>query len=99
MLKIDIAARSEVGQRSHNEDDLRFGGGDARWFAVLSDGAGGHHGGAIAADVTVRVLSMQLQSAAQLSPQALHDAALDAHASQRGSIIECLPGVEKAFSE
>lgn len=83
MLKIDIAALSEVGQRNQNEDDLRFGGSESLWFAVLSDGAGGHQGGAIASDVTVRVLALQLQTAATHSPQGLHNAALEAHAAVR----------------
>jgi len=83
MLQIDIAAHSELGGRSQNEDDLRHGGNDSRWYAVLSDGAGGHDGGAIAADLTVRVLALQLQSAADYSAQALHEAVLEAHAAVR----------------
>jgi PPM family protein phosphatase len=46
MLDITMATRSEVGRRKGNEDDLRCGGADALWYAVLADGAGGHEHGA-----------------------------------------------------
>lgn len=67
MLEIEIAARSEVGARSHNEDDLRHGRNGPFWYAVLSDGAGGHRGGAVASDLVVRLTAHGLQSAVQSS--------------------------------
>jgi PPM family protein phosphatase len=81
MLHIDIAARTEPGSRSHNEDDLRFGSAGALWHAVLADGAGGHEGGATASDLVVRLVALQLQSAFVASAQALNTALCDAHAA------------------
>lgn len=81
MLHINIAARTEVGARNHNEDDLRFGASGSLWHAVLADGAGGHQGGAIASDLVVRLVALQLQAASPLSPQALDAALFDAHAA------------------
>ncbi|MET0334266.1 MAG: protein phosphatase 2C domain-containing protein [Rhizobacter sp.] len=79
MLEIEIAARSEVGGRSHNEDDLRHGRNGPFWYAVLSDGAGGHKGGAIASDLVVRLTAHALQSAVQSSPADLTRLVVQAH--------------------
>ncbi len=46
MLEIKMATRSEIGRRKGNEDDLRCGGTEPFWYAVLADGAGGHEHGA-----------------------------------------------------
>lgn len=81
MLHIEIAARTGMGARQQNEDDLRFGANGSRWHAVLADGAGGHQGGAIASDLVVRLVALQLQSGAPVNPQALHTALCDAHAA------------------
>jgi serine/threonine protein phosphatase PrpC len=79
MLNIAIAARTEVGARSHNEDDLKHGSNGAYSYVVLSDGAGGHRGGAIASDLVVRMLALRLQSCARVSPQMLSDFVHEAH--------------------
>jgi serine/threonine protein phosphatase PrpC len=71
MLQVQMAARCEVGGRNHNEDDLRHGRSGSRWYAVLSDGAGGHKGGAIASDIVVRMTALGLQSATQATPEYL----------------------------
>ncbi len=79
MLQVEIATRCEVGGRSHNEDDLRHGRSGPFWYAVLSDGAGGHRGGAVAADIVVRMTALGLQSATQATPDYLHGLVLEAH--------------------
>jgi PPM family protein phosphatase len=67
MPDVVIASRSEVGARSRNEDYLQHGAFDAGWYAVLSDGAGGHSNGAVAADMVVRMVAHELGS--QLTKQ------------------------------
>lgn len=74
MLEIRLASASGVGARDHNEDDLRCGTADGMAYAVLSDGAGGHDKGAIAADVVVRCVTVALQSATEMAPATLHAA-------------------------
>ena len=81
MLQIKIAARTDVGARDCNEDDLRFGASGSLWHAVLADGAGGHQGGAIASDLVVRLIALRLQSNVPASPEALSEAVRDAHAA------------------
>ena len=81
MLHVEIAARSETGDRAHNEDDLRHGRAGSFCYAVLSDGAGGHHGGAIASDMVVRLTTLGLQSATQASPDYLTRLVCDTHAA------------------
>jgi len=81
MLQVEIAACSETGDRTHNEDDLRYGNTGPLWHAVLSDGAGGHRGGAVASDLVVRLTALGLQSAPQASPEALTRIVCDAHAA------------------
>ena len=55
-----MASRSEAGARERNEDYLQHGALDAGWYAVLSDGAGGHRNGAEAADLVVRMVTHEL---------------------------------------
>lgn len=56
MLAISIAACSERGARTHNEDAVAAGECGPGWYAVLADGAGGHRDGAEAARRAVRRL-------------------------------------------
>jgi PPM family protein phosphatase len=92
VLTLRIASRSGQGARDHNEDDLRFGVGETTAYAVLSDGAGGHDNGAVAADLVVRLVTMRLQAAPQVSAHALHEAVHEAHEllkqQQRGGASE-----------
>lgn len=81
MFEVDIAARSEVGGRTHNEDDLRHGRNGPFWYAVLSDGAGGHQGGAVASDLVVRLMAQGLQGAVQSSPAELTQLVVEANAA------------------
>ena len=74
MPDVVIASRSEVGARSRNEDYLQHGAFDAGWYAVLSDGAGGHSNGAVAADLVVRMVAHELGS--QLTLQGREQPAL-----------------------
>jgi len=60
MSDIQFASRSEIGARSGNEDYLQHGELEAGWYAVLSDGAGGHSDGAVAADLVVRMVAHEL---------------------------------------
>ncbi len=67
-LCVTAAAHTNMGARERNEDDLRIGDGPRAHFAVLSDGAGGHRDGGVAADIVVRMVTLMLQQA--LSPSA-----------------------------
>ncbi len=71
MMHIEVASRSEVGQRSHNEDDFRHGTSGTQVYAVLSDGAGGHSNGAMASDIVVRTATLLLQRATVFNPAVL----------------------------
>jgi serine/threonine protein phosphatase PrpC len=81
MLHIRMASRSEIGTRKRNEDDLRTGGHGAVHFAVLADGAGGHHGGAVASDLVVRMTTLGLQEAGHLDAAKLTQLVHDTHAA------------------
>jgi serine/threonine protein phosphatase PrpC len=81
MLKIEIAAHSEVGGRSRNEDDLRFGQIDGSCYAVLADGAGGHRDGALASQLVVSTIASRMQHATQVTPDQLSGWVRDAHAA------------------
>ncbi len=63
MPDIQFASRSEIGARAGNEDYLQHGSLEAGWYAVLSDGAGGHSDGAVAADLVVRMVVHELGAA------------------------------------
>ncbi len=79
MLQVEIASRCEAGERSHNEDSLRHGRTGSHWYAVLSDGAGGHRGGAEASDIVVRTTTLGFQSATEASPEHLTRLLCDVH--------------------
>ena len=79
-LDASVASCTAVGARERNEDDLRMGRVPGARFAVLSDGAGGHRNGAVAADIVVRVIALELQQASSPSGVALARAIEQAHA-------------------
>jgi PPM family protein phosphatase len=81
MLDITIASRSELGRRKSNEDDLRCGGADMLWYAVLADGAGGHEHGAEASRRAVTHIEDSLADAAPpFTPEHLTQSVRAAHA-------------------
>ena len=80
MLAIEIAACSERGGRTSNEDAWTAGRIDSTWLAVLADGAGGHARGAEAAQQVVAHVATALQaSATGFGPPALSGALHAAH--------------------
>jgi PPM family protein phosphatase len=81
MLKVEIAARSDVGGRVRNEDDLRFGQTEGSSYAVLADGAGGHRDGALASKLVVGTIAARMQAAAQATPELLSEWVREAHAA------------------
>ena len=81
MIDIAIAARSELGKRSRNEDKLIAGREGAMWLAVLADGAGGHRGAAEAAQLAVEHIDALLHDEqARFDPDTLTRALRSAHA-------------------
>lgn len=69
---IRMAAASEQGARSHNEDAVAVGRAGEGYYAVLADGAGGHQRGAEAAERAVASLVRLLQNpAAAFTPEGL----------------------------
>jgi serine/threonine protein phosphatase PrpC len=86
-LEIEIASCSEAGARERNEDHLQHGALPAGWYAVLSDGAGGHDNGALASDLAVRLAAHELVARTQQAPlprEALAEIVLGAHAAISG---------------
>jgi serine/threonine protein phosphatase PrpC len=79
MIHIEVASRTEVGARAHNEDDLRHGRCGAQVHVVLSDGAGGHSNGAMASDIVVRTTTLILQRTTVFSPEVLQAAIEEAN--------------------
>lgn len=54
MSGISMSRRSEQGGRAYNEDCTMVGQAPFGWFAILSDGAGGHLNGARASQLSVQ---------------------------------------------
>ena len=80
MLDVVVASRSECGQRSRNEDRVAVSHEGPHWLAVLADGAGGHHGGAEAAQRAVQHVQHALRGErARFDADALTRAVLATH--------------------
>jgi PPM family protein phosphatase len=85
MLDITMAARSEVGRRKANEDDMRWGAAGQLWYAVLADGAGGHEHGAEASRRAVTHIEDSLADGTPpFTPDHLTLSVRDAHAELQG---------------
>ena len=85
MLDIIMAARSEVGRRKANEDDLRWGATEQLWYAVLADGAGGHEHGAEASRRAVTHIEDSLADGTPpFTPDHLTHSVRAAHAELQG---------------
>jgi PPM family protein phosphatase len=87
-VKVQVATRTLVGARRRNEDDLRCGQLGQRTYAVLADGAGGHANGAVAADLTVRSVSLGLQSAPCFDAATLDRCVAQAHDAVRAATAD-----------
>ncbi|KQP22410.1 PP2C family serine/threonine-protein phosphatase [Pseudorhodoferax sp. Leaf267] len=79
-----VAACSEQGTRTVNQDAVLVRDNGPAWFAVLADGAGGHADGGEAARRAVSTLQAGLGDATlPWRSEVLHDAVLAAHADVR----------------
>ena len=79
-LLLEVAERSCVGARSGNEDCLAVACERGRhWCLVLSDGAGGHGDGALAAQLVVARVIAGFRSRPPVDGQDLAELLLDAH--------------------
>jgi len=78
-IGVQAAARTFVGGRSHNEDAVGFESVKADWCCVVSDGAGGHEGGAIASTVAVECILTGFRARPVHDPDDLRELILDAH--------------------
>ncbi|ALV07103.1 PP2C family protein-serine/threonine phosphatase [Roseateles depolymerans] len=89
MLKIRVAACSEIGQRTTNEDAVVAHENGPGWYAVLCDGAGGHRNGAEAARRAVSRMQLALGDATlPWRPELLTGAVMAAHDDVRRGIEE-----------
>lgn len=80
-LAVRIAACTEAGARSDNEDRVLHGQVRCGHFAVLTDGAGGHRRGAQAAQLAVDAVQRFLRNDdLAFAPNELSDAVRAAHA-------------------
>ena len=74
-----VSQRSFVGSRSRNEDCIGVEQSGGHWCLVLSDGAGGHSDGAVAARVTVDRVLEGFRSRPPVDAGDLSELLLDAH--------------------
>lgn len=82
MMRLRVAACSEVGARSGNEDALLQGSNALGHHAVLADGAGGHARGEVASALAVQHVQRALSHpVAVFTPEVLTNAVLGAHAT------------------
>jgi serine/threonine protein phosphatase PrpC len=88
MLPVTAAERSFIGGRAHNEDCTAVAQQNGHWCLVLSDGAGGHIGGALASRTAVNKIVEGFRARPPTDLPDLTELLLDAHeavvAAQRG---------------
>jgi serine/threonine protein phosphatase PrpC len=73
-MKLEIAQVSKTGGRPQNEDACGVWSGEDACFCVLSDGAGGHGGGAVASKLAVKHVLQAFQQTPDCSAAALQSA-------------------------
>jgi len=78
-LALQIAQRSCIGSRSRNEDCIAVDQHLGHWCLVLSDGAGGHADGALAARLVVERVLSGFRSRPPVDSSDLAELLLDAH--------------------
>ncbi|MEX8499198.1 PP2C family serine/threonine-protein phosphatase [Leptothrix ochracea] len=88
MFEIQMASLSDAGQRPYNEDALCTAQHGPVTFVVLADGAGGHRGGAIAAQQVVRDLQAALMALMQAGLQPTELTALVQQAHRRLQAVQ-----------
>lgn len=79
MIPVAAAGRSFVGGRQANEDRVVIAQRDTTWCLVVSDGAGGHAGGAIAAQTAVDRIVEGFHARPPDGAEDLSELLLDAH--------------------
>jgi PPM family protein phosphatase len=85
---LQIAMLSRIGGRERNEDACGYWDQGGAACLVLSDGAGGHGGGDIAARVAVQAVLARFAEDPQATPEAVDDLLAYANAAVRGSQID-----------
>lgn len=78
-MKLEIAALSKQGGRSHNEDACGYWTSDAGCCWVVSDGAGGHGGGDVAAKTVVSNILRDFAACPAVAPERISDLILRAN--------------------
>jgi len=78
-LKLEIAALSKQGGRSHNEDACGYWTSDAGCCWVVSDGAGGHGGGDVAAKTVVSNILRDFAACPAVAPERIAELILRAN--------------------
>lgn len=78
-MKLEIAALSKQGGRSHNEDACGYWTSDAGCCWVVSDGAGGHGGGDVAAKTVVSNILRDFATCPAVAPERISELILRAN--------------------
>jgi serine/threonine protein phosphatase PrpC len=79
MITVSVATRSYLGGRERNEDSVATAHDGSGFCCVLSDGAGGHGGGAIASRIVVDHVIKAFHTRPATDPRDLGELILDAH--------------------
>jgi PPM family protein phosphatase len=78
-LAVQVAQRTCIGSRSRNEDCVAVETVGSSWCLVLSDGAGGHGNGEVAAQLVVERVRAGFRSRPPVDARDLSELLLDAH--------------------
>lgn len=70
-MTISVATVSRIGSRRQNEDACGYWVTDAGYCFVVSDGAGGHVGGAVASEIAVKSVLTDYAATPEFSPEAV----------------------------
>lgn len=70
-IQVAIATLSRIGSRRQNEDACGYWVADAGYCFVVSDGAGGHVGGAVASEIAVKAVLTDFAASPAFSKEAV----------------------------